>query len=85
MFVKRYLTEISHLGLTLLRDGALEVFKCIADKFLFTVVGYFGIVLVREKSCRIHLKMYQFFKHNTVLFEISKRYFVINIPVVIWL
>ena len=53
--------------------------------FFLPWVGYFGIVLVGEKSCRMNFACVPIFQTYTVLFEISKKFIVDNNSVVIWL
>ena len=54
-------------------------------KFLFTVDGVFWYRFGRGKFLSYEPASVPIFQTLTVLLEISKRYFVINIPVVIWL
>ena len=61
------------------------MFRQNADKFLFTVGGVFWCRLGVGKVLSCEPASVIIFQRYTVLFEMSKKYIVNNIPVVIWL
>ena len=61
------------------------MFRRNAVKFLVTVDGVFWYRFGWERVLPYELGIVPIFQKYTVLFEISKRFIVNNIPVVIWL
>ena len=81
---------ISILMMYLCKFGPNISTRCLDEmqiNFFLSRVGYFGIVLVGEKSRLMNLQvyMYQSFKHIQFYLKYQKRFIVNNNSVVIWL